>query len=97
MLGFPTETMEDLYNTLNFSTKLGAGITDFHLTQIYPGSDLFELAVKEGKIAPDVYDQYAKGKLKGSLPVYVPEGLSLSILLQLQGSLYSKKLSKRNY
>lgn len=92
MLGFPTETMEDLYRTANFSRKLGAGITDFHLTQIYPGSDLFKLAVKEGKITQDVYDQYAKGKLKGPLPVYVPEGLSINMLLQLQAS-FSKRIT----
>lgn len=86
MLGFPTETVEDFYSTANFSLELGADIIGVYLTQILPGSDLFALAVKEGKIASDIYDQYASGGLKGSLPVYVPEGLSLPILHETLGS-----------
>jgi len=90
MLGFPTETMEDLYYTANFPAELGADIIGVHITQILPGSDLLALAVKEGKIALDVYDQYAKGELKGSLPVYVPEGLSLRILQNARKQAYRR-------
>lgn len=90
MLGFPTETMEDLYETVNFSVELGADTIGVHITQILPGSDLFALAVKEGKIAPNVYDQYAKGELKGSLPVYVPEGLSLRDLQNAREQAYRR-------
>ena len=90
MLGFPTETMEDLYDTVNFSAELGADTVGVHITQILPGSDLFALAVKEGRIAPNVYDQYAKGELKGSLPVYVPEGLSLRDLQNAREQAYKR-------
>lgn len=90
MLGFPTETVEDLYKTANFPAELGADIIGVHITQIMPGSDLFALAVKEGKIAPNIYDQYAKGELKSSLPVYVPEGLSLSTLQNARKQAYRK-------
>jgi len=90
MLGFPTETMEDLYYTVNFSAELGADAIGVHITQILHGSDLFALAVKESKIAPNVYDQYAKGELKGSLPVYVPEGLSLRNLQDARKQAYRR-------
>lgn len=88
MLGFPTETMEDLYYTANFPAQLGADIIGVHITQILPGSDLFALAVKEGKIVPNIYDQYAQGELKGALPVYIPEGLSLRILQNARKEAY---------
>jgi radical SAM superfamily enzyme YgiQ (UPF0313 family) len=90
MMGFPTETVEDLYSTANFPAQLGADIIGVHITQILPGSDLFTLAVKEGRIVPNIYDQYAKGMLKGALPVYVPDGLSLSILKSARKKAYRK-------
>lgn len=90
MVGFPTETKEDLLATVNFSGQLGADTIGVHIAQILPGSDLFTLALEEGKIRSDVYDKYAKGELKGSLPVYVPEGLSLTDLQDARKKAYNK-------
>lgn len=90
MVGFPTETIEDLRSTVNFSGELGADTIGVHIAQILPGSDLFTLALKEGKITSNVYDQYSKGELKGSLPVYVPEGLSLRDLQNAREQAYRR-------
>ncbi len=88
MVGFPTESAEDLRSTKSFSSKLNADTIGVHIAQILPGSDLFTIALKEGKIKADVYDQYAKGELSGSLPVYVPEGLSLIDLQKTREQAY---------
>jgi hypothetical protein len=90
MVGFPTETVEDLCSTVNFSGELSADTIGVHIAQILPGSDLFTLALEEGKIAPDVFDKYAKGELKTSLPVYIPEGLSLKDLKDARKKAYNK-------
>lgn len=90
MVGFPTETAEDLCSTVNFSGQLGAKTIGVHIAQILPGSDLFKLALKEGKITSGVYDQYAKGELKGSLPAYIPEGLTLKDLQNARRQAYKK-------
>jgi len=90
MVGFPTETIDDLCSTVNFSGELGADTIGVHIAQILPGSDLFTLALNEGKIFSDIYDQYAKGELKGSLPVYIPEGLSLRNLQNAREQAYRR-------
>lgn len=90
MLGFPTETKEQMYETAKFSLQLKADIIGVHVTTPYPGSDLFKLAVVEGYIEENVYDKYTRGILDYNLPVYLPKGVSLSEIKTIQKEIYRK-------
>lgn len=88
MLGFPTETREELYETVHFGSKIDADIIGVHVTQLMPGSDLFTYAVKEGAIPNEIYDHYAKGELRDHWPIYIPKGLSLNDLTEARRDAY---------
>ncbi|MBS3148181.1 radical SAM protein [Candidatus Woesearchaeota archaeon] len=43
MIGFPTETEEEIYQTIEFAQKLGLDEPWFVITRAYPGTKLFEM------------------------------------------------------
>lgn len=89
MLGFPTETLEEMYQTVNISLKLDADIIGVHLTQLMPGTDLFLDAVKNGITTFDVFDKYARGELK-AWPLYVPNGVTIDDMYEARKDAYRK-------
>jgi len=80
MLGFPTETKDELEDTVNFGRKYEPNILGAHITCIYPGSRLWEMAVKEGRVDPKMIDDYILGKMGEDFnkiwPKYVPRGMT---------------------
>jgi radical SAM superfamily enzyme YgiQ (UPF0313 family) len=91
MLGFPTETRDELYQTVDIAMKINPDIIGVHLTEIMPGTDIFEHAVKEGIIANEIFDKYAHGEVQlVNWPVYIPKGLSLNDLLEARKEAYMK-------
>lgn len=89
MAGLPTETKKELKETWDFCFKTEPDIVGIHLTTILPGSPLFDLSVKEGRIKKNIWNGYAKGKIKEQ-PIYVPDGLTRKDLLDFQRKLYHK-------
>ncbi len=55
MLGFPTETKEDLDLTLEFIKKTRMHTADFFIVNVFPETELFEMAKALGKELPDEY------------------------------------------
>jgi len=55
MIGTPTETEADMYETFEFSKRLNASYTVFHITTPLPGTELYEQALASGllKNAPE--------------------------------------------
>jgi len=65
MAGFPTETIEDLRKTTALIQKMkqidpGIRIPAWRVFTPYPGTDLYELAVKKGWQAPKSLEEWAK-------------------------------------
>jgi len=83
MLGLPGETPEMTKQTIKFALSLDIDFAKFAITIPYPGSELYDQLVKDGRI--DLHDW---GKFTTfnpnpeSLP-YVPEGMTASQLLSL--------------
>lgn len=48
MIGTPTETEADIYETFEFSKQLNASYTIFHITTPLPGTELYEHALATG-------------------------------------------------
>lgn len=96
MAGFPTETQAELKETFDFCFKAKPDVIGLHLTTILPGAPIFDIALKEGKITPNVWNDYANGKVKDQ-PIYVPDGLTLQDLEDFQKNLYRKFYFRREY
>lgn len=94
MLGFPGETRKEIEDTINFGSKVQADLVGIHTTLILPGSELWELAIKEGRLGEGLIDRYAQGKLglvfKDVWPHYIPDGLTEKDLIEAKKRTYRR-------
>jgi len=88
MLGLPTETTKELFQTVNFGKKIDASYIAVHVTTPFPGSDLFTLAINEESIPIDIWDKYTRNEFGNNLPTYVPNTLTRKSLLEAQKQAY---------
>jgi anaerobic magnesium-protoporphyrin IX monomethyl ester cyclase len=89
MLGIPTETREESLKTIAFAKKLDARWSQFTLFTPYPGTELYDIAVKEGGLKSRNWSDYKThgGWTKGQLS-YVPKGRSIDEMKALQKKAY---------
>jgi radical SAM superfamily enzyme YgiQ (UPF0313 family) len=73
MVGFPGETKESLRKTVEFAKSLRIDVAHFNVFTPFPGTDLYQLALKEGKILHSDYDSYRMHSAKEARLPYVPE------------------------
>lgn len=95
MAGFPGETWEDLKATINIGSKVKADLIGIRITVPFPGTDVFDYAVKENIIPATITDDYASGKLtarsasfKDVWPLFVPKGLTMEDLVRAKKRTY---------
>ena len=62
MVGFPTETLEEIEDTVNIGRKTGADLIGIRQTIPFPGTKVYDYAVKEGMFSKDLIDQFGKGE-----------------------------------
>lgn len=96
MLGFPGETIEMMEETLKLVMEINAHLFGFHITVLMPGSELYNIALKEGKIEKDIWDKYARGEA-AEQPVYVPDGFTIDDLKKIQMDAYHKYYFRPSY
>lgn len=94
MVGFPEETKKELQDTINFGPRSKADFMGIRITIPLPGSEIFKIAQKEGKLPNDLVDRYADGSLgqgfAGVWPVYIPDGLTLEDLISAKKMAYRR-------
>ena len=87
ILGLPTETRRESRQTIKFAYSLPLDQVRFSIATPFPGTELWDIAVREGKIDPETID-WTRLSLMGGytdfLPLYYPEGRSAAELKQLQ-------------
>lgn len=80
MVGLPTETREDMEETVQISPKLKADYIGVHQTTPYPNSRIYQKAKREGKIPCDLVDQWASGQrgrdFRKAWMFYIPDGFT---------------------
>lgn len=74
IFGHPTETFDEMKQTLKFSINLKANFNYYFKMMPIPNSELFETAKKTGNIAANVWQVYMYGKIDH--PVYYPESVT---------------------
>jgi radical SAM superfamily enzyme YgiQ (UPF0313 family) len=89
MLGLPTETREESLKTIAFAKKLDARWSQFTLCTPFPGTELYDLAIKEGGLQSNNWADFKThgGWTEGGL-AYVPKGRSLEEMKRLQKQAY---------
>jgi len=85
MLGLPTETREESYQTIEFAKKLDADWAQFTLTIPYPGTHLYSLVKDSEDLKSKNWDEYNTwgGWKEGRLP-YVTKGRTEEELKKFQ-------------
>ena len=85
MLGIPGETREESLKTVAYADKLDVDQVRFSIATPYPGTELWDIAVREG-MDPDV-DWSRMSSVSGYSdydPLYVPPGRDPKDLQELQ-------------
>ena len=97
MVGFPTETQDELDMTIQAGSKLGADFIGIHRTIPYPGTAMYDYAIKNGIISNDLFDQFAQGigwndkeSFNDKWPYIVPDGLTSQDLIKAKKQAYRK-------
>jgi radical SAM superfamily enzyme YgiQ (UPF0313 family) len=75
ILGYPEETREELLRTIHFSKKIGIDFAEFSMATPYPGTELFEYAVKKDLLLTKDWSLYTAVK-----PVIKPKYYSVEEL-----------------
>jgi len=58
MIGFPTETKEEMRETLNFAKELGPAYFSFSVLAPYPGTEIYDDIIKSGIELPKEHWEY---------------------------------------
>lgn len=84
MLGMAGETKETAQRTIEFARELNIDFAKFTVTVPYPGTELYETLLREGKLNTDDWSKFTPYTQDPESLVYVPDGMSGEELLAMQ-------------
>lgn len=84
ILGMPTETHEESLQTIRFSRRLPLDQVRFAIATPFPGTELYDMAIKEGMKVDDWTKFSLMVGYTGHDPVYVPKGRTAEEIKSLQ-------------
>jgi radical SAM superfamily enzyme YgiQ (UPF0313 family) len=90
MIGSPTETKEDIIQTIKFAKKLKPDYVSFGILSPYPATDLYKMGLEEKILSYDYWKEFAKNPTSDARPyLYFWKGnLSSEELLALLRKAY---------
>jgi anaerobic magnesium-protoporphyrin IX monomethyl ester cyclase len=68
LIGFPTETIEEINQTITFARQLQLDYTQFSVTTLYPGTEIYRWAMEQGVVQGDVWRDFARNPDPGFAP-----------------------------
>lgn len=86
MLGLPGDTEETMQETINFAKELDPDIAAFSITIPYPGTEIYQEAIRTGEIKKVSFENYIPYETR-RLP-FVPKGLTAKAIIAYQGRAY---------
>jgi len=86
MLGLPGDTEETMQETIDFAKKLDPDIATFSITIPFPGTEIYERAIKTGELRKVSFENYIPYETK-RLP-FLPKGLTAKKIIEYQGKAY---------
>lgn len=86
--GFPGETEQQMMQTLDYSFKLPSNTNTYSRMEPIPNSEVFDIAIKEGKIHPNIWRDYMLGKTEN--PIYYPDNVRPEFMNKIYKKSYIK-------
>lgn len=80
MIGLPTETEEEAYKTIDFAIKLDADYAQWQKTTPFPGTELYDICEKHGKILTKDWTKFTAW----NEIVYVTDGRTKEDILKVE-------------
>jgi len=97
MIGAPTETKQQIMETIRMARELNAAYTNFSIVTLYPGTDLYSLGLKRGILERDCWRHFSKNPRPNfQLPLW-EEKFTRHELIKIQSSAYSSVYFRPSY
>lgn len=97
MLGYPTETKEEMFRTISFAIELDPDFVQFSITTLYPGTKLYQMAFEKGILVNDFWKEFSRQPYKRVDPPLWVEYYSRDELLNILDSAYSQFYVRPRY
>lgn len=97
MIGAPTETREDIMETIQFMKKIDPDYVHITIATPFPATDFYRMAQEEGVLINDVWRDFAKDPKPGFTPPVWEKNLSRAELLSLLGDAYRSFYYRPSY
>ena len=90
IIGLPTETVEESWQTINYALSLPLSHCNFAIYEPRPNTKLFKMAQDEGFEIEDVAYSSLWSGLRGTVPKYTPKGRTPEELAELQRTAFKR-------
>lgn len=97
MIGNPTETRDEILNTIKFAKKLKPDYCHFAVTTPYPATPLYELSLEKGVFKRDRWKEFAANPTKNFVPQLWEENMSRGELIGLLEHAYKSFYTRPSY
>ncbi|MDP2909882.1 MAG: radical SAM protein, partial [bacterium] len=97
MIGAPTETKEDIYQTINFAKKLNPDFVHITILTPYPATVIYRQALEQGVIKNDYWREFALHPENGVFTRYWEKGLNKKELFDLLNKFYKDFYGRPSY
>ena len=88
IIGSPTETLEDISETMKLARELDPDYVHITIMTPFPGTELYAWGLREGRIPRDVWREFASDPRPGFQPPYWEESFTREELLELINRAY---------
>lgn len=97
MIGSPTETREQILNTINYAKKLDPDYVHFSITTPFPGTELYFMGLREGLFKHDYWKEFAANPTKDFIPQPWDAILNRDELMELLDRAYKSFYTRPTY
>ena len=97
MIGAPTETKEDVLQTIEFSKKLSADFVHITILTPFPATAIYREGLETGVLKRDFWQEFAANPTRNFQPAYWEEILSREELLELLTHAYKSFYTRPTY
>ena len=85
IIGFPEDSKQTINETIEFAKEIDADYVKFNIAVPYPGTELYDYALKEERLLTKDWDKYTSfSSMTDYDPVFVPKYLNIDELNRLQ-------------
>ena len=97
IIGAPTETKEEIFETFRFADKLDPTFVEFHVLVPYPYTQIYQEMLSTGIIEKDVWVEYARNPYPGFQPPLCRDTLTPDELYDLLNKAYRRFYFRPRY